>query len=168
MIFVTVGTHEQPFNRLLEYVDQLKKENIITDPVVVQSGFSTYTPQCCEWKRLYPYQEMIMLVEKADIIITHGGPSSFLMPLQIGKIPIVVPRQYEYREHVNNHQVLFSKTVAERLGNIIVIENIKDLKNVLLDYENITANMPSKTRSNNARFNQEFENLVNELFYMEP
>ena len=29
MIFVTVGTHEQPFNRLVEYVDQLKKEKII-------------------------------------------------------------------------------------------------------------------------------------------
>lgn len=29
MIFVTVGTHEQPFNRLVEYVDQLKKEKVI-------------------------------------------------------------------------------------------------------------------------------------------
>ena len=28
MIFVTVGTHEQPFNRLVEYVEQLKKENL--------------------------------------------------------------------------------------------------------------------------------------------
>lgn len=27
MIFVTVGTHEQPFNRLVEYVEQLKKKN---------------------------------------------------------------------------------------------------------------------------------------------
>lgn len=28
MIFVTVGTHEQPFNRLVEYVDQLKKKKL--------------------------------------------------------------------------------------------------------------------------------------------
>ena len=28
MIFVTVGTHEQPFNRLAEYVEQLKKEKL--------------------------------------------------------------------------------------------------------------------------------------------
>ena len=30
MIFVTVGTHEQPFNRLIKEVDRLKKEGIIT------------------------------------------------------------------------------------------------------------------------------------------
>ena len=28
MIFVTGGTHEQPFNRLVEYVEQLKKEKL--------------------------------------------------------------------------------------------------------------------------------------------
>lgn len=26
MIFVTVGTHEQPFNRLIQKVDELKKK----------------------------------------------------------------------------------------------------------------------------------------------
>ncbi len=29
MIFVTVGTHEQPFNRLVQKVDDLKKNGII-------------------------------------------------------------------------------------------------------------------------------------------
>ena len=37
MIFVTVVTHEQPFNRLVEYVDQLKKEKIIEEEVFIQS-----------------------------------------------------------------------------------------------------------------------------------
>lgn len=31
MIFVTVGTHEQPFNRLVKKMDELKKEGIITE-----------------------------------------------------------------------------------------------------------------------------------------
>ena len=26
MIFVTVGTHEQPFNRLIQKIDELKKD----------------------------------------------------------------------------------------------------------------------------------------------
>ena len=42
------------------------------------------------WSELLPYDQMLENVEKADIVITHGGPSSFIMPLQIGKIPIVV------------------------------------------------------------------------------
>ena len=29
MIFVTVGTHEQPFNRLIQKIDELKKDGMM-------------------------------------------------------------------------------------------------------------------------------------------
>lgn len=93
MIFVTVGTHEQPFNRLIEYIDNLKRDGIITEEVIMQTGFSTYEPKYCVWSKLLPYKEMVQNVADARIVITHGGPASFVMPLQIGKTPIVVPRQ---------------------------------------------------------------------------
>ena len=124
MIFVTVGTHEQPFNRLVEYIDNLKKNEIIEEEVIMQTGYSTYEPKYCRWQKLFPYQEMIKLVDEARIVITHGGPSSFIMPLQIGKTPIVVPRRHEFNEHVNDHQVSFSKAVAERMGTIVVIDDM--------------------------------------------
>lgn len=41
MIFVTVGTHEQPFNRLIQKIDELKKDGTIQDDVIIQTGFST-------------------------------------------------------------------------------------------------------------------------------
>ena len=41
MIFVTVGTHEQPFNRLIEEVDRLVETGVITDEVFIQTGYST-------------------------------------------------------------------------------------------------------------------------------
>ena len=115
MIFVTVGTHEQPFNRLLKKVDELKKDGIIQEDVIMQTGFSTYEPKDCEWSKLIPYQQMIKNVEDARIVITHGGPASFIMPLQIGKVPIVVPRQHKFDEHVNDHQVEFARNAAERM-----------------------------------------------------
>ena len=62
MIFVTVGTHEQPFNRLLECVDKLKEDNIITEEVIMQTGFSTYVPQYCEHKKLFSYQKINELI----------------------------------------------------------------------------------------------------------
>lgn len=93
MIFVTVGTHEQPFNRLVEYMDNWSRNH--DEKVVIQTGYSTYEPKYCEWKKLYSYQEMIKKVEEARIVITHGGPSSFIMPLQIGKTPLVVPRKLD-------------------------------------------------------------------------
>lgn len=100
MIFVTVGTHEQPFNRLIQKIDELKKDGIINEDVIIQTGFSTYEPKYCQWSKLIPYQQMVKNVADARIVITHGGPASFIMPLQIGKTPIVVPRQHQFNEHV--------------------------------------------------------------------
>lgn len=163
MIFVTVGTHEQPFNRLIEYIDNLKKDGVINEEVIMQTGFSTYGPRYCKWSKLFPYKEMIQNVEKARIVITHGGPSSFIMPLQIGKIPVVVPRIHDFNEHVNNHQVDFAKAVAERMGNIIPVYEINELKNVIVNYENIVAKMPSGMKSNNDKFNVELGKIVKEI-----
>ena len=73
MIFVTVGTHEQPFNRLVKTVDDLKKNGNITEEVFIQTGFSTYEPKYCSWEKWIPYKQMIKNVEDARIVITHGG-----------------------------------------------------------------------------------------------
>ena len=161
MIFVTVGTHEQPFNRLIEYMDKWAAEH--EENVIIQTGFSTYEPKHCEWSKLYPYSQMVKLVEKARIIITHGGPSSFIMPLQIGKIPIVVPRKKEFDEHVNDHQVDFSKQVAKRNGDLIVIEDVSKLADAIENYSRIVAKMQNDVHSNNERFCMNFEKIVAEL-----
>lgn len=39
MIFVTVGTHEQQFDRLLKKIDDLKGNGKILEDVFIQSGF---------------------------------------------------------------------------------------------------------------------------------
>ena len=164
MIFVTVGTHEQPFNRLVECMDGLRKDGTITEEVIIQMGYSTYEPKYCKWQKLFPYQEMIKLVDEARIVITHGGPSSFIMPLQIGKIPIVVPRRQEFNEHVNDHQISFSKAVAERMGTIIVVENIDKLGETITHYDEIINGMKSGLKSNNTLFNEKLGKIVNEMF----
>ena len=164
MIFVTVGTHEQQFNRLIEEIDRLKGNGIIKDEVVMQTGYCTYEPKYCEWSELLPYDQMLENVEKADIVITHGGPSSFIMPLQMGKTPIVVPRQHQFNEHVNDHQVEFARNVAQRMGTIIPVEDIDTLGDIITNYYQIVAGMGHGMSSNNAKFNEELEKLVDKLF----
>jgi UDP-N-acetylglucosamine transferase subunit ALG13 len=163
MIFVTVGTHEQPFNRLVQKIDELKRDGVITEDVVIQTGFSTYEPKYCKWQKLFPFQDMGKYVEQARIVITHGGPSSFIMPLQIGKIPIVVPRQSKFNEHVNDHQVLFARAVKERYGNLIVVEDIERLGEIIKNYDKLSAGMHGGGMDNNAKFCEKFEELANEL-----
>lgn len=164
MIFVTVGTHEQQFNRLVEFIDKLKYNGTIQEDVIIQTGFSTYEPKYCIWSKLYSYQEMIKYIEDARIVITHGGPSSFIMPLQVGKIPVVVPRKKEYHEHVNDHQVEFVNAVAEHQGNIIIVEEMYDLEKIILNYNKIVKEMPAELKSNNSKFCDGLKIIVSELF----
>lgn len=159
MIFVTVGTHEQQFNRLVEYMDKWAGDH--NEKVVIQSGYSTYEPKHCEWSKFYPYQKMVEMVNDARIVITHGGPSSFIMPLQIERIPIVVPRQYKYNEHVNDHQVKFCHQVEERLGTIIVVNDIEKLGGVIESYNEIKYR--GKNTSNNEEFCKKLESIVDEM-----
>ena len=161
MIFVTVGTHEQPFNRLVEYMDKWAESH--DEKVVMQTGFSTYEPKHCEWSKLYPFETMKKLVDDARIVVTHGGPSSFIMPLQVGKVPVVVPRVKELNEHVNDHQLDFAKAVAERQGNIIVVENIDELGDVIDNYDQKVSALKNELSSNNDRFCSEFEKLIDNL-----
>ena len=107
---------------------------------------------------------MLENVKNARIVITHGGPSSFIVPLQIGKVPIVVPRQHKFNEHVNDHQVEFVRDVSKRMGTIIDVEDIEELGDVISNYDQIASGMVNRVGSNNERFNEELEKLVEELF----
>lgn len=163
MIFVTVGTHEQPFDRLIQKIDELKRDGIVNEEVIIQTGYSTYEPKYCQWSKLLPYEQMVENVAKARIVVTHGGPASFIMPLQLGKIPVVVPRQSQYGEHVNNHQLEFARAMQQRQGNILVAERMEQLENILVHYDTLVRAMPAALNSHNARFVADFEKIVGQL-----
>lgn len=163
MIFVTVGTHEQPFNRLVKKVDELVSEGAIKEHVVVQTGFSTYEPKNCEWHKMMSFEEMQRCLKGARIVITHGGPSSFIEALQFGKVPIVVPRREEYNEHVNDHQVDFTKLIEDRMNNIIPVYDINQLFETIENYDVIIKNKNAGESSNNKEFNMQFEKIIDGL-----
>ncbi len=163
MIFVTVGTHEQPFNRLIQEIDRLKSDGSLKEEVIIQSGYSTYQPKHCEYKKLFTYDEIQNYIRKSRIIITHGGPASFMMPLQIGKVPVVVPRKCDFGEHVNNHQVEFTKAVEHRYKSIICVSEISDLKSIVLNYNEIISKISKGMDSNNIKFNKILSEIINDL-----
>ena len=137
MIFITVGTHEQGMERLLKEVDKLISNREITDEVFAQIGYSTYVPKNYKYKDLIGYDEMDKLVKKSSIIITHGGPGSIFHAIQHRKIPIVVPRNPEFNEHVDNHQILFTERL-ERQNKVIGVYDINHLEDAISNYnENI-------------------------------
>lgn len=164
MIFVTVGTHEQSFERLVKKVDELKRDKIIDEDVIIQKGYTDYEPRYCESYKLIGYNDMQKYLEDARIIITHGGPASFIAPLTIGKIPIVVPRQKDFNEHVNNHQKDFVEQVVARDNSIIPCYNIDDLEKLIKEYDSIVENMKEKYKSNNKLFCEKLDEEIKNVF----
>lgn len=160
MIFVTVGTHEQPFDRLLKCIDKMIKEGKIKEEVIVQKGYTEYELKSCKSYKLIGYDEMQQYIMNARIVITHGGPASFLNVLSFNKIPIVVPRRKEFNEHVNDHQFEFAKQVEKRMKNIIVANTEHEIEEAILNYDDKIKELNGNVSSNNKSFIEAFENEI--------
>ncbi len=162
MIFVTVGTHEQPFDRLVEAVDALVADGILKEEVFVQTGYCIYEPAHCEHQRFVPAPEMRKHIKNADVVVTHGGPSSFIEAMTAGKVPVVVPRYERYGEHVNDHQEAFVRLVAERQGGIVPVYDADDLA-AAIDEARRLSRTGVGFISHNAEFCSDLRKLIERL-----
>lgn len=161
MIFVTVGTHEQQFNRLIKQIDLIAKNDLIDEKIIIQKGYTEYIPKYCEYNDFYSYNEMNKLMDNANIIITHGGPATFMNVLVKGKKPIVVPRRVEFNEHINNHQVDFLKKYLTKYQNVIPVFNIESLLDEIIKLR--TEGNYSEKKNENKKFIEQFNTIVSKL-----
>jgi UDP-N-acetylglucosamine transferase subunit ALG13 len=123
LIFVTVGTHPQQFNRLLKKVDEYARDKIINN-VFIQIGYSDYQPEFCEYSDFVGFNQFGELIKESDIVITHGGEGSIGNALMNGKKTIVVPRLKKYSEHTNDHQLQITNAL-EKQRRIIAVYDIE-------------------------------------------
>ncbi len=136
MIFVTVGTHTQSFNRLLEEVDRLIENNKIKEKVIMQIGHSTYKPKNTEWFRFTDFNNLRKIQKTARVIITHGGAGCIIDALSNKKPVIAVPRFKKFNEHVNDHQLDLVKALAEH-KKIYPVYDISRLENAIHEIKKI-------------------------------
>lgn len=137
MIFVTVGTHEQPFDRIIKEIDRLRKKGAIEEETFIQSGYSHYQPENCKFSKFIGFFEMKEQIEKSRIVITHGGASSIMLVLYSGKIPLVVPRRKKYREHVDDHQYYFCRWL-EKKERVIAVYEMEDMEEKIRHYDELS------------------------------
>lgn len=161
MVFVTVGTHEQPFDRLMREVERLVRTGELFD-VIVQYGYSTARPAGCHCEAFLSYEEMRRLYEEAEAVVCHGGPSTFLEAVAAGKRPVVVPRLAACGEHVNDHQLSFCRRYVERIGGIELVEDVAGLAMAIERARSMAAR--GDIQGNSARFCEELDVRVKGLF----
>ena len=105
MIFITLGSQKFQFNRLLKSVDEQVADGKINEPIFAQIGASDYKPLSFKYKNFLDRDEFDVEMEKADIVITHGGTGAIIGAVKKGKKVIAIPRLKKYGEHVDDHQL---------------------------------------------------------------
>lgn len=123
MIFVSTGTQKFQFNRLLESIDMLVKDGVITDEVFCQIGFSSYKPKNCSYIDFLTQDEFEAKIGRCSMYITHAGVGSIMTAIEHHKKTIVCPRLSRYGEHVDDHQLDICKKFQE-LGYVVFCEDL--------------------------------------------
>lgn len=100
MIFVTLGTQDKPFVRLLKMVSAINSD----EEIVVQAGYTEYHDERLKICSYFSKEEFQEYMSRADIVISHGGVGSLITALDMGKKVLVCPRLSCYGEHQNDHQ----------------------------------------------------------------
>lgn len=145
MILVTLGTQNQKFYRLLDYIEKAN----IKDKIIVQAGGSiNYKSKKMQLFKFINYDEMDKLIDEADLIITHGGTGSIIMPLQRGKKVIACARLEKYKEHINDHQKELVSIFAEE-GYLLELNEENNLDDLLKEVKTFK---PNKYVSNQENF----------------
>ena len=82
MIFVTLGTNDKQFIRLLDACEKAIEEKVITDRVVVQAGFTKYESKNMEIFDYMDRDQFSTFMNSADLVITHGGVGTIMTALK--------------------------------------------------------------------------------------
>lgn len=175
MIFVSLGTQDKPFNRIIDYVISLKEnlKELQSEKIIIQLGQTKLIK--LENERIEKLENIIIydmlkpekmkdIIKDSDIIITHAGVGTIMECLEMGKEIIVVPRKVENLEHVNNHQEEIAFEM-EKKGFLTKVDTYEELENKIImllkdKYTNEDNKNKKKYISNNEKFN---DNLIKYL-----
>ena len=160
MIFVTLGTQDKQFRRLLDATLALR----IDEKVVIQYGSTKPDEDMVENLEknfeLHQYlsnEEFEKYMKEARVIITHAGVGTIIEGLKLDKMMIVDARLKKYKEHVNDHQLQILDTF-EKEGYILRLDDFSKLPELLK--ENFK---PKKFNSNKNNFNTYLEEEIYKL-----
>jgi len=161
MIFITLGTQDKHFDRLLNAVYKLETDEKIVAQIGSTEFKSSKPEEKFEIHKFLSNEEFEKYMDEARVVITHAGVGTIVYGLKKHKKMIVAARLKKYGEHVNDHQLQILQTFASE-GYIIPLENFDDLPK-LLEMEFT----PKEWKSNNNTFNRKlFEEIygVNEKY----
>ncbi len=112
LVFATVGTDHHRFERLMDWIDAWGEQHPQAR-LVVQHGNARAVDRA-ESIAFLPPERFRELLREASAVVCPGGPGAIMEARAAGRRPIVVPRRGDLGEHVDNHQLAFSRFLGGR------------------------------------------------------
>nr|WP_241728794.1 glycosyltransferase [Nocardioides zeae] len=107
-----VGTDHHPFDRLVGWLDRLAASLGPRAEIVVQHGHSV-RPQVASGVEFVDQEQLTDLLDRAAVVVCHGGPGTIMDARRAGHVPVCVPRDPSRGEHVDAHQERFAAVVED-------------------------------------------------------
>jgi UDP-N-acetylglucosamine transferase subunit ALG13 len=145
VIVVALGTHHQPMDRVVRWVDQLIGDGTI-DEAIIQSAAFAERPTRATAVGLIPGDELSRLMETASRVVTHGGPGLILQARAFGRQPIVIARDPAFGEHVDGHQQRFVAWLETRQP-VVPVATLEAFRSALLAPEDRTSPAEHETEA---------------------
>lgn len=159
MIFVTLGTQDKDFSRLLKVIEKAINLKYINEEVIVQSGMTNFKSDKMKIYNLLSIDEFDFYIKKCDLLITHGGVGSILSGLRNGKKVIAAPRLKQFNEHENDHQVQIVDEFA-RLNYLLKLDDFDELGEKIQLAKTFKFN---KYKSNNTSFVNLIDSIIEDF-----
>lgn len=119
---VVVGTHSQPFDRLLRMVDDAVERGVLSEPITAQIGPSHYRMKHGDARELITPEEMATGITAARYVVCHSGTGTISTALRAGHRPLVLPRLNRHGEHFDDHQV----QIVDKLASLDLVVPLSD------------------------------------------
>jgi UDP-N-acetylglucosamine transferase subunit ALG13 len=113
LAFVTVGA-TLPFDRLVTLTAYARERGELAEDIVLQVGVGGVKPANIASVETLPFSEVQSVLERADLVLCHGGTGSLITALRQGCRVVAVPRRFELGEHYDDHQVEIVKAFVAR------------------------------------------------------
>jgi UDP-N-acetylglucosamine transferase subunit ALG13 len=121
MIFVTVGTHTQGFDRLVKAADEFAA--MTDEQVVVQRGSSLYQPVAAVSFQWASSDEIEARMRAARVVVAHAGAGTIIQVFQVDRPLIIVPRLRRFGENSNDHQRQLAQALDVQ-GRAVILEEV--------------------------------------------
>jgi UDP-N-acetylglucosamine transferase subunit ALG13 len=139
-VFVTVGTREEPFTRLIQAVEELVKKGVIKDKVIIQAGHTKYSSDHVEIFDFCPPEKIDELILNAKYVITQESAGIGTQCLKYGTKFFVMPRDYHYGElPVKSDMKEDLHYRLEELGYTKVVRGSDELEKAIADIHRLNS-----------------------------